>query len=35
MQAFFENGQVPFPATHLRANKDVWQALLHELILFP
>ena len=35
LQAFFENGQILFPATHLQRNRDVWQALTDELILFP
>jgi predicted phage terminase large subunit-like protein len=35
LQSFFENGQVMFPARHLRSRPDDWQALLDELILFP
>ena len=35
LQSFLENGQVLFPARHLQANPDDWQALTDELILFP
>jgi predicted phage terminase large subunit-like protein len=35
LQAFFENAQVLFPAKHLQARPELWQALEEELILFP
>ncbi|GJM43721.1 MAG: hypothetical protein DHS20C21_05630 [Gemmatimonadota bacterium] len=35
LQAFFENGQILFPARQLRSNPDDWQAITDELILFP
>ncbi len=35
LQAYFENAQILFPATHLRGNLGDWQALEEELILFP
>lgn len=37
-QAYFENGQVWFPAPHLQdeaGGREVWQAALEELLLFP
>jgi len=35
LQAFFENGQILFPAKHLAGDYTLWQALLDELLLFP
>jgi predicted phage terminase large subunit-like protein len=35
LQAFFENGQILFPARQLQSDEDVWQALADELVLFP
>ncbi|MFN8179284.1 MAG: phage terminase large subunit [bacterium] len=35
LQAYFENGQVLFPARALEQDPEVWQALREELILFP
>jgi predicted phage terminase large subunit-like protein len=35
LQAFFENGQVWFPARHLIKDYREWQSLLDELLLFP
>jgi predicted phage terminase large subunit-like protein len=35
MQAFFENGQILFPAKHLVGDYSIWQALIDELLLFP
>lgn len=35
LQAFFENGQILFPARSLVSDYKLWQALMEELILFP
>jgi phage terminase large subunit-like protein len=35
LQAFFENSQILFPATHLQLNRDAFTALQEELVLFP
>jgi predicted phage terminase large subunit-like protein len=35
LQAFFENGQILFPAKPLQGDLDIYQALESELILFP
>lgn len=38
IQAYFENGQVLFPAPNLRdacGGRDVWEAAINELLLFP
>jgi len=35
LQAYFENGQILFPAKHLQRGANVWQALQDELVLFP
>jgi len=35
LQAFFENGQILFPAKNIIGDYSIWQALLDELLLFP